>query len=154
MTAEQVGQIWAATEYLGETQQRDLALLHILSHGLRAGEIVSLNVGAFDGKLIFVADTKTNEPRLVPLRKQSRDAHLSSIYLGASHKERRSLRSPLILSHHTTRSCERLSYHGIYFAIEKIGELAEIPQLHPHSFRHTYSTELLLMGVDPTMPEN
>ncbi|WP_258183823.1 hypothetical protein [Chroococcidiopsis cubana] len=33
-----------ATDYLGETRQRDLALLHILSHGLRAGEIVSLNV--------------------------------------------------------------------------------------------------------------
>lgn len=74
LTAEQVQRIWAATEYLGETQQRDLALLHILSHGLRAGEIVSLNVGAFDGRLIFVADTKTNEPRLVPLRKESRDA--------------------------------------------------------------------------------
>ena len=43
-----------------------------------------------------------------------------------------------------------MSYHSIYFAIEKIGELAEILQLHPHSFRHTYSTELLLMGVDPT----
>ncbi|MDV2996905.1 MAG: Tyrosine recombinase XerC [Chroococcidiopsis sp. SAG 2025] len=43
LTAEEVGRVWAATEYLGETQQRDLALLHILSHGLRAGEIVSLN---------------------------------------------------------------------------------------------------------------
>ncbi|OWY68984.1 hypothetical protein B7486_23115 [cyanobacterium TDX16] len=49
-------------------------MLHILSYGLRAGEIVSLNVGAFDGRSIFVADTKTNEPQLVPLRKQSRDA--------------------------------------------------------------------------------
>ncbi|RUT04164.1 tyrosine recombinase XerC [Chroococcidiopsis cubana SAG 39.79] len=150
LTAEQVGQIWAATEYLGETQQRDLALLHILSHGLRAGEIVSLNVGAFDGKLIFVADTKTNEPRLVPLRKQSRDALKQYLSWRESQGEEIACDRPLILSHHTTRSCERLSYHGIYFAIEKIGELAEIPQLHPHSFRHTYSTELLLMGVDPT----
>jgi len=89
LTAEQVGRIWAATEYLGETQQRDLALLHILSHGLRAGEIVSLNVGAFDGRLIFVADTKTNEPRLVPLRKQSRDA-LKEYLSWRDHKGKRS----------------------------------------------------------------
>lgn len=57
---------------------------------------------------------------------------------------------PLILAARTTRKGEWLSDRGIYFAIEKIGELAEITQLHPHSFRHTYSTELLLMGVDPT----
>lgn len=48
------------------------------------------------------------------------------------------------------RHGERLSYHGIYFAIEKIGELAEIPDLHPHAFRHSYATELLLQGLDPT----
>ena len=59
------------TEQLGETKPRDLALIHLLSHGLRAGEIVALNVGAFDGRLLFLADTKTNEPRLVPLRKVS-----------------------------------------------------------------------------------
>ena len=47
-------------------------LVNILSHGLRAGEIVALNVGAFDGKLLFLADTKTDEPRLVPLRRESR----------------------------------------------------------------------------------
>ena len=43
-----------------------------------------------------------------------------------------------------------MSYHGIYFAVEKIGELAKLPELHPHPFRHTYGTELLLQGVDPT----
>ncbi|MHC5853964.1 hypothetical protein [Nostoc sp.] len=33
---------------------------------------MQLNVGSFDGKLLL-PDTKTNEPRLVPLRKESRE---------------------------------------------------------------------------------
>lgn len=56
----------------------------------------------------------------------------------------------MILLHHVVQQGQRLSYHGIYFVIEKIGELAEIPDLHPHTFRHTYATELLLQGLDPT----
>ena len=84
------------------------------------------------------------------LRKQSRDALNRYSSWCKEQGEEVSSDRPLILSHHATRKGERLSYHGIYFAIEKIGELAAFPQLHPHSFRHTYSTELLLMGVDPT----
>ncbi|MBV9389812.1 MAG: phage integrase N-terminal SAM-like domain-containing protein, partial [Chroococcidiopsidaceae cyanobacterium CP_BM_ER_R8_30] len=71
LTEEQVQQVWAALEHLDETQQRDTVLVHILSHGLRAGEIVTLNIAAFDGRLLFLADTKTDEPRLVPLRRES-----------------------------------------------------------------------------------
>jgi integrase/recombinase XerD len=59
LTPEQMQQVWEVLEFLGETKQRDTALLHILSHGLRAGEIVDLNVSAFDGQLLFLADTKT-----------------------------------------------------------------------------------------------
>ncbi len=33
----------------GDTQIRDTALLLVLSHGLRAGEVCGLNVGDFDG---------------------------------------------------------------------------------------------------------
>lgn len=43
LTTEQMEQVWSALELLGETKQRDTALVHILSHGLRAGEIVQLN---------------------------------------------------------------------------------------------------------------
>ncbi|WP_317111299.1 tyrosine-type recombinase/integrase [Chroococcidiopsis sp. SAG 2025] len=87
--------------------------------------------------MIFVADTKTNEPRLVPLRKGSRDALKEYLLWRSEQGEEITSDRPLILSQHATRSCERLSDRGIYFAIEKIGELAEISQLHPHSFRHT-----------------
>lgn len=38
---------------------------------MQAGEIGTLNVGAFDGRLLFLADTKTDEPRIVPLRQSA-----------------------------------------------------------------------------------
>ena len=150
LTKEQTQQVWSALESLGDTRQRDTVLVHLLSHGLRAGEVVALNVGAFDGKLLFLADTKNNEPRLVPLRKESRD--VVQQYLAVRQEQGEILTSdrPLVLSHHVMKHGQRLSYHGIYFAIEKIGEIAQIPQLHPHSFRHSFATELLLQGVDPT----
>ncbi len=34
-----------ALTYTGETQLRDRALVQVLGHGLRAGDLVSLNVG-------------------------------------------------------------------------------------------------------------
>nr|MDZ8063199.1 site-specific integrase [Nostoc sp. EkiNYC01] len=150
LTAEEMERVWAALELLGETKLRDTALVHILSHGLRAGEIVELNVGSFDGKLLFLPDTKTNEPRLVPLRKESREVVQEYLLTRQQQGEKLNCDSPLMISHHASYKGERLSYHGIYFAVEKIGELAGIEDLHPHQFRHTYATDLLLLGVDPS----
>jgi integrase/recombinase XerD len=149
LTPEQMQSVWEALKERHETQQRDTMLIHLLIHGLRAGEIVSLNVGAFDGRLLLLADTKTDEPRLVPLREESQQVLRQYLTQREAQGETLALDRPLILSHHVTRQGERLSYHGIYFAIEKLGELAGIPDLHPHQFRHTYATELLRSGVDP-----
>jgi integrase/recombinase XerD len=150
LTVEQIQQVWSALELLGETKQRDTVLVHILSHGLRAGEVVDLNVGSFDGKLLFLPNTKTNEPRLVPLQRESREVITDYLQLREQQGEVLTSLSPLLISHHASYKGERLSYHGIYFAVEKIGELAHIVDLHPHSFRHTYATDLLLLGVDPS----
>jgi len=147
LTPEQVRRVWEALEFLEETRQRDTVLVHILSHGLRAGEIITLNVAAFDGKLLFLADTKTDEPRLVPLRRESREVVKDYLQWRESQGEVLTSERPLILSHHKMRRGERLSYHGIYFAVEKIGELAGLPDLHPHQFRHTYATNLLVQGL-------
>ncbi|MCG6134031.1 MAG: tyrosine-type recombinase/integrase [Nostoc sp. LLA-1] len=150
LTIEQMQRVWSALDLLGETKQRDTALVHILSHGLRAGEVVQLNVGSFDGKLLFLPDTKTDEPRLVPLRKESREVVAEYLQWREQQGEVLTSDSPLMISHHASYKGDRLSYHGIYFAVEKIGELADIEDLHPHQFRHTYATELLLLGVDPS----
>ncbi|MCY6493893.1 tyrosine-type recombinase/integrase [Leptolyngbya sp. GGD] len=158
LTEEEQALVWSAVDQRGETQLRDRALVHILSHGLRAGEVVDLNLGAignhtmdgFSGKVLFIADTKTDRPRIVPLDPTSWVEIDSYLNWRRSQGEELSCDRPLLLSHHVTRRGERLTYHGIYFAIEKIGELAEIQNLHPHLFRHTYLTELLLDDIDPT----
>ncbi|GAP99566.1 tyrosine-type recombinase/integrase [Leptolyngbya sp. NIES-2104] len=157
LTEEQQASVWNAVAQRGETQLRDRALVHILSHGLRAGEVVDLNMGAIgnhttdgvSGKVLFIANTKTDRPRIVPLDPASWAEIESYLNWRRSQGEELSCDRPLLLSHHVTRRGERLTYHGIYFAIEKIGELAEIQHLHPHLFRHTYLTELLLDDIDP-----
>jgi integrase/recombinase XerD len=149
LSQEQVNRVWSALAEVGETRLRDAALLHLLGHGLRAGEVVALNVGAFDGRLVFLADTKTDEPRLVPLRQSAADGVQAYLDWRQAGGECLSEERPLLLSHHQGRRSERLSYHGLYYAIERLGELAGLPNLHPHQFRHTYATVLLLQGVDP-----
>jgi integrase/recombinase XerD len=149
LSEAEMQRVWEVLDYCGMTQARDTVLIHLLSHGLRAGEVVALNVGAFDGKLLFLADTKTNEPRLVPLRAEARQSVQEYLDDRARAGEELLETRPLLLSHHHARQGERLSYHGIYYAIEKLGNWAELPDLHPHQFRHTYASELLAQGIDP-----
>lgn len=147
LTSEQMERLWVA---VGTMSERDIAIAHLLSHGLRASEAVGLNVRSLvdfeiDGnvhKIIFIADTKTDEPRLVPLLPEAWEA--IEAYLTT--REDDDPDRPLMLS---SRTGERLSYHGFYYVVEKIGELAELPNLHPHQLRHTYATKLVLDGIDP-----
>jgi integrase/recombinase XerD len=146
---EEMERVWSAIAQRTETRLRDLALVHLLSHNLRAGEVVAANVGSFDGRLITITQTKNKKPRIVPLSQEGQQAVQDYLEARREQGEVVSPESPLILSHHAGWEGDRLSYHGIYFAVERIGELAGLPDLHPHQFRHTGATELLRMGMDP-----
>lgn len=149
LTPEEMARVWDAIAQREQTQLRDLALVQLLSHNLRAGEVVAANVGSFDGRLISITKTKNNQPRLVPLSAEGQRVVQDYLDWRQERGETLSAESPLILSHHQGWEGQRLSYHGVYFAIEDIGRLAELPDLHPHQFRHTSATEYLRMGLDP-----
>ncbi|MGA7937409.1 MAG: site-specific integrase, partial [Kovacikia sp.] len=141
--------VWKAIAQRTETRLRDYAMVHLLSHNLRAGEVASANVGSFDGRLVTLTQTKNKQPRIVPLSEAGQQAIQTYLKWRRGQGETVTPESPLILSHHQGWEGDRLSYHGIYFAVERIGELAGLPELHPHQFRHTGATELLRMGMDP-----
>ena len=55
LTPEEMARVWDAIALRGETRLRDLALVQLLSHNLRAGEVVAANVGSFDGRLVTLS---------------------------------------------------------------------------------------------------
>lgn len=149
LTTTEMSQVWAALNQLDETQLRDTVLVHLLWHGLRASEAVDLSLGVYSDRVLFIAKTKTHKPRMVPLRKVARGA--ISDYLEQRQQEGEVLTnaSPMLLSYHPGHRGDRLTYYGVYQAIERLGELTGIEHLHPHRLRHTYATEILLQGLDP-----
>jgi integrase/recombinase XerD len=147
---EEMERVWNAIAQRTDTRLRDFAMVQLLSHNLRAGEVASANVGSFDGRLVTLTQTKNKQPRIVPLSETGQQAIENYLEWRRGQGESVTPESPLILSHHQGWEGDRLSYHGIYFAVERIGELAGLPNLHPHQFRHTGATELLRMGMDPS----
>ncbi|MBR8832127.1 MAG: tyrosine-type recombinase/integrase [Chlorogloea purpurea SAG 13.99] len=131
------------------TRLRDSAILCVLFHGLRAGEVVALNLGDYDGVRLRIRRGKDDSAGSVPLDEATRGA--IDVYL----QERRNRGEgfspgiPLFLSRNPIRGASpRLGYQGLYYLIRELGQTAGIADLTPHRLRHTYATKLLLRGMD------
>lgn len=151
LSSEQMAAIAQAVSQGDDAMRlRDRALLAVLTHGLRAGDVSSLNVGNYEGlRLRFVRDKDTTEA-LVPLRQAARDE--IDAYLEWRRREQREVlthQSPLLLSHDFRSPGQRLGYQGIYYFVKhRLGNATGILNLTPHRFRHTYASELVELGID------
>lgn len=145
---KEVEALWKAVELSTQTKQRDLALLAVLAHGLRASEVSALNVGDYDGTRLFIRKGKDDSSGTVPLSLQARNQLDEYLEWRRQQGERCHKSRPLFLSHSPINPGVRLGYQGIYYTIKELGERAQIVNLTPHRLRHTYATKLLLMGMD------
>ena len=112
--------------------------------------MASANVGSFDGRLVTLRETKNKQPRIVPLSEAGQQAIQTYLDWRRSQGEALAPERPLILSHHQGWEGERLSYHGIYFAVERIGELAGLPDLHPTPVSAYWGNRAFANGDGPS----
>lgn len=72
LSGQEVAALHDASEYRGDFQMRDAALLAVLSHGLRAGEVYGLNMSDYDGVRLTIRQAKDDSTGTVPLSAAAR----------------------------------------------------------------------------------
>ncbi len=94
--------------------ERDLALFAVLMHGLRASEVVALNVGDWDGTRLHIRQAKAGSIGTVPLLPGAN--YRIRDYLDCRRDAGESLQSssPLFIVHAYNNAGNRLSYEGLY----------------------------------------
>lgn len=149
LSSEQMEAIFQAVDGEKDINLRDRALLAVLSHGLRAEDVSTLNVGNFDGTRLCFMRKKDKSEALVPLRSAARDQIYAYLERRRSRREVLTDESPLFLSYDPRGMGQRLGYQGIYYFTRiRLAEATGIQDLTPHRFRHTYATELVALGID------
>jgi integrase/recombinase XerD len=120
----EVAALYLALEERGETEVRDRALFAMLSHGLRAEEVVNLNVEDYDRVRLTIREAKDDSTGTVPLSRQAREQ--LNTYLVQRRSEESDLLSdsPLFLSIGRNRVGQRLGYQGLYYIVKSLGKIA------------------------------
>lgn len=172
LTAAEIAQIHRAIAD-SSLPERNLALVALLLHGLRAGEISALEIADYDGQRLQIRAVKQirlTKPGKVPgaidpQANQETDGEINrSQWMPLTAQGRRDLdqylrwrqdrgevlvdTSPLLVSHSRRNGGKRLGYDGIRKLLKQIAQQTGI-DLYIYQFRHTFATNLLLKGMEP-----
>jgi len=128
--------------------ERNLALISVLLHGLRASEVSALNREDFDGRRLRIRQAKADSKGLVPLSGAA--IEILENYLAWRQQQGETIQpiSPLFVSHSPRNKGQRLGYEGIRKVADGISEKTGI-DFYTHRGRHTFATTLVLKGMNP-----
>ncbi len=145
LSQQEVQQILAIAQD-GALAERDVALISVLLHGLRAEEAAALNIKDYDGTRLQIR-REHHPPGFVPLKAQARQA--LDVYLAWRQQQGEAMSGdrPLFISYSRRSQGQRLSYWGIRNVVDRIAKVANI-SLYTHRFRHTFATDLVQKGMN------
>jgi integrase/recombinase XerD len=128
--------------------ERNVALLWVLCHNLRASEVSALNYGDYDGMRLVIRQGKSGSHGVVPLGAEARSWLDTYLRLREAEGEVLEGDRPLFLSHSRQNNGQRLGYGGIRKLMDRLSIVVGF-KFHAHQFRHTYATNLVLKGMNP-----
>lgn len=148
LSESEVDALFAAIEKRGWHRTRDEALLRVLEHGLRASEVIALNIKDYDGKRLHITEAKRDSVGFVPLLSEASRAIDAYIEWRETEGMNVEDNSALFLSHSNRSKGKRLTYNGLYDIVKAYSKLAQLEKCYPHRLRHTLATNLALRGMD------
>lgn len=124
---------------------RDKAMLEVLyATGIRATELIELNVGDVNLNVGYIRCKKGNEERMIPLGKPSMSAlesYLRAIRKGIAKNTEQAL--------FVSMNGNRLTRQGFWKIVKSYAEAADINKhITPKTLRHSFAVHLLENGAD------
>jgi integrase/recombinase XerD len=125
---------------------RDRAMLELLyASGLRVSELVGLPLAAVDAQLGIVrVRGKGGKERIVPVGERAQDA--LALYLRAARSVLLGARQSRDLF--VTARGRSMTRQGFWKLLGRYARAAGLPDVHPHTLRHSFATHLLERGAD------
>jgi len=156
LTIESVTDLIEAPDTASDLGKRDRSILELLyGSGLRAGELVGLNIGdlSLSEGLVRVVG-KGRKERIVPFG--ARAAEALRDYLNVRGKRIRASDQAATKKKKLSGEALFLNFRGGRLTSRSIGNivdhhvgrLAQKLRVHPHTLRHTFATHLLSAGAD------
>jgi len=149
LSAEQINSLFQQVEIRTAPGRRDLAMLHMLcATGMRASEIVSLNLKDFDRDHAAVMypgkNGRMRRGRTLPLSPLAVEAILQYLASARPRMARHYEEQALFLNHHG----ERLTRQGFWLIIKGYARLARIEEITPHMLRHSFAMLMIKEGME------
>jgi integrase/recombinase XerC len=155
MTIDAVTSLVEAPDTSTDAGKRDRAILELLyGAGLRAGELVGLNLGdvSLSESLVRVVG-KGRKERIVPFGSRAAEALQAYLQVRAKQINKSRLlakeKAPTAEAVFLNRRGGRLTSRSVGNIVDHhVGKLSQRLKVHPHTLRHTFATHMLGAGAD------